>query len=250
LITPDWLAELRKHYDTWAQKAIIDKRFLGPDGKPPTIAMRHYICETEQEFRTFVFQSPIARAAAAIMRSSTAQLFEDTMLTEPAGSRTRSNWHQDASGWPLSGNQLASVWFSLEAAGRDTGSMRFVEGSHRGPAYDVAPHAKRPEERGKQVWKRPAFPDIDGDPDAFSIVTTETKPGDAVIFHPMAIHSAWGSAKDYARRSFTVRFMGDDIRWSPMDRLYHGWLLELPLAKGDKVVHPRLPVVWEAAPRG
>ena len=42
------------------------------------------------------------------------------------------------------------------------------------------------------------------------------QPGDALIFHPRAVHSAGGNhSRDQHRIALTSRWFGDDIRWDP-----------------------------------
>jgi ectoine hydroxylase-related dioxygenase (phytanoyl-CoA dioxygenase family) len=75
------------------------------------------------------------------------------------------------------------------------------------------------------------------------IITLDAEPGDVVAFHPRAIHSAYGSAPDRPRRSFTIRFMGDDIRWRPRTAMYHAWMRDCGLEKGAVLDHPWFPIL-------
>jgi len=67
-----------------------------------------------------------------------------------------------------------------------------------------------------------------------------------VAFHPRTIHCAYGSDPDHARRTFTIRFLGEDVRWLPRNRMFHPWMREPTLKKGDPVVAEGFPVVYEA----
>jgi ectoine hydroxylase-related dioxygenase (phytanoyl-CoA dioxygenase family) len=79
------------------------------------------------------------------------------------------------------------------------------------------------------------------------MIQTTAEPGDAVIFHPRAIHCAYGSSPHRARRTLTIRFMGEAIRWLPKNRVFHPWMRELGLKKGDREEASRLPVVWDGS---
>jgi ectoine hydroxylase-related dioxygenase (phytanoyl-CoA dioxygenase family) len=70
-----------------------------------------------------------------------------------------------------------------------------------------------------------------------------TEPGDAVVFHPRALHAALGAAPDRPRRTFTIRLAGDDIRWRPRSSYYHPWMSELGLERGEPLDHPWFPVL-------
>jgi ectoine hydroxylase-related dioxygenase (phytanoyl-CoA dioxygenase family) len=247
LIPPHWIGALREQYDHWADKAAIPYSDRGPNAQSDalTVKLRTGVWEAEEGFRNFVFQSPIARAAAALMRSETAMLFEDLMLMEPKGAKGDVNWHQDGPSWPVTGQQRANVWFSLESVGPESGGMRFVQGSHLGPMYLPANKTKPPE-ADEDMWAGEPFPDVATHPERFPIIVTNAEPGDAVIFHPLEIHTAYGASPDHARRTFTIRFLGDDVRWLPKKYLFHAWMHDLGLNKGDKIVSPRLPIVWDA----
>jgi ectoine hydroxylase-related dioxygenase (phytanoyl-CoA dioxygenase family) len=247
LIGPAWIAALRGSYGDMAASAYAP--FVkGGKAEPGMrqLIQRHAMWAEDEAFRAFLFESPIARAAARLMRSASARLYEDILITEPAGGRAELSYHQDEPTWPVIGRQLSSVWFSLEPVGTESGALRFVSGSHRGPMYH--PKYVKPDEAGDDVrfWDGGAFPEIDEDGRDWTIILTEAEPGDAVIFHPRAIHSAYGSSADHARRSFTIRFLGDDVRWQPKQRIFHRWMHELGLKEGDRIAHPRLPMVWEA----
>jgi len=248
LIGAEWVASLRDCYDGMAEAAEAPYAKRG-DGKGAIAAtgVRDGMWREEEPFTKFLFESPIARAAAILMRSRSARLYEDLLLTQPAGAPAKTGWHQDEPTWPVSGRQLSSVWFSLEPVARETGAMRFVLGSHHGPLYH--PGMVSAEQAGDDIrfWTGGAFPNVDGDPEQFRVLQTEAEPGDAVVFHPRAIHTAYGSAKDHARRTFTIRLLGDDVRWLPKRRVYHRWMHDLGMNEGDRIASPRLPLIWDAA---
>lgn len=250
LISPEWLERLRATYGDMAQDAVIPYLKGKPAPGTRLLMNRHRMWEDFDAFRDFLFHSSIAHAAAALMRSGSATLYEDILLTEPAGQKAVLGWHQDAPTWPVCGDMMSSVWFSMQAVDAETGAMRFAKGSHRGPLYQ--PKSIKIEEAGEDArfWTGGTFP-ADGTVGEETILITPVEPGDAVIFHPRAIHTSYGSARDRARQTFTIRFLGDDIRWQPRRRLFHPWMNDLGLREGDCVVHPRLPLVWadEAASR-
>lgn len=209
---------LRRTYDPAERMGGAGGRVIQSDGMWRD-------CEA---FRRFLFDSPIGEIAASMMRSSTARLYEDLLLYKEAGAEGSSSWHRDATYWPLRGDQLSSVWFALEPVTVDTGAMRFVAGSHLDP---------------DEVATAPV-PEVDADPDRYRVVVIEAEPGDAVVFHPRILHTAYGSAPDRSRRTFTVRFMGDDIRWRPRGAYFHAWMSECGFERGDELDHPGFPVVW------
>jgi hypothetical protein len=73
-------------------------------------------CET---FGRFLFHSPLGEVAAAVMGSQQAQLYEDLLLYRESESPGEVSWHRDVPHWPLRGNQLSSIWFTLEDVSSD-----------------------------------------------------------------------------------------------------------------------------------
>ena len=65
----------------------------------------------------------------------------------------------------------------------------------------------------KQFFLGGALPDVDADPQKFPVRCDDLAPGDVLFFHPRALHSAIGSAPTHPRRTFSIRFLGDDVRW-------------------------------------
>jgi ectoine hydroxylase-related dioxygenase (phytanoyl-CoA dioxygenase family) len=190
-----------------------------------------------EPFARFLFTSPIGATAANAMRSERARLFEDLFLYTEAGHEGAS-WHRDSPHWPVRGEQLCSVWFSLEPVDLESGALHFVAGSHL-DGDSVAAEGLAPD-----------FASVHRHRERFGFAT---EPGDAVVFHPRVLHAARGCQPDQARRTFTIRFAGDDIRWRPRRAYYHDWMEHSGLRKGDRLDHPWFPLVFvdpEGSPLG
>jgi ectoine hydroxylase-related dioxygenase (phytanoyl-CoA dioxygenase family) len=89
-------------------------------------------------------------------------------------------------------------------------------------------------------------PDVDADRDAFDIRGWAMQPGDAVAFNMLTLHAAAGSPT--RRRAFSVRLVGDDVRWAPRPHRTSPPFEELAgvLAAGDPLEHELFPVLWRA----
>jgi hypothetical protein len=66
------------------------------------------------------------------------------------------------------------------------------------------------------------------------------------VLHPGALHTGYGSSPDQPRRTFTIRFMGDDVCWRRRRDYFHGWMRDCGLEKGAVIDHEGFPVVWSA----
>ena len=196
--------------------------------------------------RRFLHVSPLAAAAAAILRSTELRLYEDLMIFKAAGSEQPTPWHQDDPQWPLVGRQMCSAWFCLDPVDSSTGALRFVAGSNQGPRYRpyVAPSRAANLEADSRYFEGGEQPDVDAHPDKFRVASYDTKPGDVVFFHPRALHGAFGSAPDYPRRTFSIRFLGDDVRWEPKKSVMYDWLAQIRLNPGDPIADEHFPLLW------
>ena len=228
LLDEAWISSLRDAMADILQRAYDPAERMGV--QPGRTVQSDGMWRDQEAFRRFLFESPLGAVAGAVMRSETVRLYEDLMLYREAGADGSASWHRDATYWPLRGEQLSSIWLSLEPVTHDTGAFRVAAGSHRDPD-EVATAPLRDE----QV-----------DPDRVRILTFEAEPGDAVVFHPRILHTAYGSAPDRPRRTFTIRFTGDDVRWRPRGAYFHPWMQNCGLQRGDVLDHPGFPVVWRA----
>jgi ectoine hydroxylase-related dioxygenase (phytanoyl-CoA dioxygenase family) len=249
LLDDEWITSLRDNVDAMLERAYDARARLG--SKRPAESqnvMSDGMWRDNDAFRTFLFESPIGETAASMMRSQSARLFEDLLLYGAAGADGKASWHQDEPGWPVTGRQLASVWFTLDGASSETGALRIVAGSHRGPMYRPRVSSKRADTIGDdwQHWSDEPLPDVEAAPEDYEIRVYETEPGDAVVFHPRALHTGKGSSPDHPRRTFTIRMLGDDIRWQPRSVLFHPWMAECGFEEGDVLDHPGFPVVWRS----
>jgi ectoine hydroxylase-related dioxygenase (phytanoyl-CoA dioxygenase family) len=228
LLDPAWIETLRDaapellagSYDPTARM----NRMTG--GATSTILQSCGKWRESETFRNFLLESPIAAASAALMRSETARLYEDLFQLRPPGLGEPS-WHRDMPYWPVSGRQATNVWFTLEPVTPYTGSIHVVAGSHLDRREDL--RSSTEPTASQQVL-------------AFGC-----QPGDVIVFHPWALHSGYGSWPEQARRTFTIRFLGDDITWRPTRGYYHDWMGETGLSEGDRLDHPGFPVMWPAA---
>ena len=163
------------------------------------------------DYRDFIFGSPLAQAAALLMKSRTARLYHDHMLTKEPGTRAPTPWHQDQPYYNVEGRQNASFWIPVDPVSRAS-TLEFVAGSHRGPwlmPRTFMDHQARWFPEGSLT----DLPDIEATREQQPIIGWALEPGDVVCFHMLALHASAGA--DRRRRVFSVRFLGDDMRHAP-----------------------------------
>ncbi|MFO0947752.1 MAG: phytanoyl-CoA dioxygenase family protein [Planctomycetota bacterium] len=106
-------------------------------------------------------------------------------------------WHRDIRYWRYSKPDLVSVQLALHPLTPDTGSLRFIPGSHR---LQLKPEQLDPL----------GFLDVnqrDNQPLLDRVVDTSLEPGDVVFFHCQTFHAASRNRSSMPRRSliFTYR---------------------------------------------
>jgi ectoine hydroxylase-related dioxygenase (phytanoyl-CoA dioxygenase family) len=177
----------------------------------------------------------VGPAIAALMGSTTVRLHHDHVLVKEAATATRTPWHQDQPYYDVEGRQMVSMWLPVDPVDR-AATLEFVAGSHLGPwmmprTFQDAQARWFPE--GTLVDVPDVEADLAADPTAHRILGWALEPGDAVVFHALALHAAGGSTA--RRRVLSLRFLGDDAV-----RVERPWRTSPPIPVDAvlPVVHP------------
>jgi ectoine hydroxylase-related dioxygenase (phytanoyl-CoA dioxygenase family) len=202
--------------------------------------------QDNEHYRRFIFESPLAETAGRLMRSSTARLYHDHMLTKEPGTRQPTPWHQDQPYYNIDGRQNVSFWIPVDPVSRES-TLELIAGSHLGP-WLMPRSFMDAQAKWFPEGTLADLPDIEGNRGAYPILGWEMQPGDAVGFHMLMLHAARGVTSDRRRRVFSVRFIGDDITHAP-----RRWKTspEFPgltdeLAAGAPLSHRLFPLLWQA----
>jgi ectoine hydroxylase-related dioxygenase (phytanoyl-CoA dioxygenase family) len=200
--------------------------------------------QANESYRRFIFDSRLGAAAAALMRSRTARLYHDHMLTKEPGTRQHTPWHQDQPYYNIEGRQNCSFWIPVDPVSRAS-TLELVAGSHLGPwlmprSFMDAQAKWFPEGSLRDL------PDIEAQRQEQPILGWEIEPGDVVCFHMLTLHAAPGVEGKRRRRVFSVRFLGDDAIHAPRSWRTSPEFPELAdaLPAGAKMHHPLFPLLW------
>jgi len=165
------------------------------------------------EFREIAFTSRAADVAGALMGSREVRLFHDHVLVKEPGTRQPTPWHQDQPYYNVEGLQNCSMWMPVDPVAPES-TLEFLAGSHlRGwlmPRTFMDNQARWfPEGTLEEL------PDIEAHRDDVEILGWALEPGDAVFFHMLTLHHAYGVPGAHRRRAFSLRFLGDDAVHAP-----------------------------------
>jgi len=242
----DWVEPLRAGVAAlMADPSPLERSVVPADGTAPFF---QDLCNWQRipPFRDFVFGSPAAEIAAALMRSKTARFFHDHVLVKQPGGSTVTPWHQDQPYYCVDGRQSASFWIPLDPVGRDV-VMECVRGSHRW-GKDFRPMRFN----GTRLYENDDFevmPDIEAMRGELDLAGWDMQPGDAIAFDFRTVHGAPGNASPRARRVFSARWVGDDATYAERAGKGSPPFTGLTMKHGDPFDAPIFPLV-HTSPQG
>jgi ectoine hydroxylase-related dioxygenase (phytanoyl-CoA dioxygenase family) len=257
VIPPGWIARMQRALEVWlATPECLDYSAYGASVAEAAGAIvmleagerrgrflngiDHW--KGDDDFRAFAMHSPLVAITASLLRSAKLNLYEDSVLVKEPGTLEKTAFHQDISYFNVEGSQVCTTWTPLDPVRAETGSLKFIPGSH--------------------LWKkkfRPNFfttelaiPDTEGEvvPDyhksmrSTEVVCYDMEPGDITVHHARTLHGADGnSSLNTRRRAISVRYCGDDARYhirrGVLPKPHHAEVVE-----GQVLDHPDCPVVW------
>jgi ectoine hydroxylase-related dioxygenase (phytanoyl-CoA dioxygenase family) len=239
LLGPEWIEQLRAGVD----EAV---RHPGPNAK--TREGSRYFVENglwrrEDGFRRLLFESPLAAAAAKVMGSRQARLYNDAMFVKGPGTQDPTPWHQDLPYFLADGPYSCSAWIGLDPADRDSGAMSYAVGSHRwGKVFSPIDFADAAQSLNGDDEFDGLPPDIDARPDLYEALCFDLEPGDVVFHHLLTLHKAGANnSRERSRRVYTVRFVGDRAVWKT--RRFSTFEFEGDLRDGDPLEGQAFPVL-------
>jgi ectoine hydroxylase-related dioxygenase (phytanoyl-CoA dioxygenase family) len=207
-----WIEMLREGVDANLRSPGPWAKFYTPQGNPGGFFGDYCNWQRIDQFRSFFFDSGIARTAAELMGSDKVNLYHEHVLVKEPGTLEKTPWHHDQPYYPVVGDHIVSLWIPLDPVPRQT-CVEFVAGSHRwGKWYAPRRFADAAEHPGTSTME--TIPDEATLRARHRIVGFELEPGDCIAFHALTVHGAPGNAQTGARRrAFSARFTGRDARF-------------------------------------
>ena len=193
------------------------------------------------EFKKCAEESPAAQIVAEATGSKSIQLFHEHIFVKDPGTAKETPWHQDMPYYCVDGNDTGSFWIPLDPISKDN-SLQILLGSHK------LPKLVRPNKwSNSQPWYKndDNFMDM---PDIKSMEKNILKPkmnlGDAVLFNFKVLHSSSGNSENIPRRAFSIRFIGDDVKYIDRGEETSPPFKDIDLKNGAKMREDWFPVVW------
>ena len=200
------------------------------------------------EYERIAFDSRAADVAGALMGATTVRLFHDHLLVKEPGTQQPTPWHQDQPYYNVDGEMNCSMWAPVDPVAPES-TLEFLAGSHR-QGWLIPRTFLDEQARWFPEGTMSEIPRVEDDRDSYDILGWAMEPGDAVFFHMLTIHHAYGVPGRHRRRAFSLRFLGDDMvhaprRWRTSPQ-FDG--LEEILPAGAPMAGPLFPVLRTGAP--
>jgi len=193
------------------------------------------------EFKKFADESLAAQIVAEATGSKSIQLFHEHIFVKDPGTVKKTPWHQDMPYYCVDGNDTGSFWIPLDPITKDN-SLQILLGSHK------LPKLVRPTKwSNNQPWysNDDNFMDM---PDITTMGKNILKPemslGDAILFNFKVLHSSPGNSENIPRKAFSMRFIGDDVKYVDRGGETSPPFKNIDLKIGSKMREDWFPVVW------
>lgn len=245
VLDPEWLLliEMGIARIMGSGSPTIQRFFRGLPGEFVD-AVRHFA--VTPEFQRLLYDSPIADMIARLIGSPRIWLLFDHVFVKDGGPCRKTPWHQDLPYWPVAGEQIASMWITIDPIPKAE-CLEFVPGSHRAIMYDGFNPSEAARDPTVPFYGKdlPRLPDIEAERDKWPIVSWDITPGDVVLLHPGVLHGGGHTTEGRRRRTLSVRLYGEDIVYAerpstrPTVPLTPG--LKLKLKPGDPLRSPYYP---------
>lgn len=156
----------------------------------PRIHRIEKLPDQDSEFWNFVVDSDISKLAADIVGPDV--IYRDSMINVKCpGSGGAVAWHQDLPFYPHTNTATIQVLIALYDIPQEQGPLTVIRGSHRGQIYEHY------DDQGNWTGK---LRDTDSDSINFSdAVSLPCKAGDAIILHPLTLHSSGPNRSEHNR---------------------------------------------------
>ena len=193
------------------------------------------------EFQKFAEESPAAQIVAEATGSKSIQLFHEHIFVKDPGTSKETPWHQDMPYYCVDGNDTGRFWIPLDPVTKEN-SLQVLLGSHKFPKL-VRPT--------KWSNDKPWYKDNDNFMDMpdikkmeKNILSSEMNIGDAILFNFKVLHSSSGNTEKIPRRAFSMRFIGDDVKYIDRGGETSPPFKGIDLNNGAKMREDWFPFVW------
>ena len=208
-IFKDWIEPLRKGFQKVLQNPSKHGRENVNDNNGRFF---EDYCNWERikEFKDCIYNSPGAQIFTEATNSRSAQIFHEHIFIYYPGTHKETPWHQDMPYYCVDGNDTGSFWIPLDEVDQKN-NLKLILGSHKWEKLI------RPTKwSNNKSWYKDdsSFMDLPSSKEfKKNIFIPELTFGDAVLFNFKIVHGSTGNNTLKSRRAFSMRFIGDDVKY-------------------------------------
>ena len=193
------------------------------------------------EFLRFVKESPAAQIVAEATNSKSIQVFHDHIFVKDPDTNKPTPWHQDMPYYCVDGEDTGSYWIPLDEVSKEN-TLKIILGSHKWSKLVQPTKWSNDKPWYKNETDFMDMPDIESIKN--EIMVPDLKLGDAILFNFKTVHGAPGNNTKNQRRAFSMRFIGDDVRYIDREGETSPPFAGINLKVGDTLRTDWFPVVW------
>ena len=193
------------------------------------------------EFLRFVKESPAAQIVAEATNSKSIQVFHDHIFVKDPDTNKPTPWHQDMPYYCVDGEDTGSYWIPLDEVSKEN-TLKIILGSHKWSKLVQPTKWSNDKPWYKNETDFMDMPDIESIEN--EIMVPDLKLGDAILFNFKTVHGAPGNNTKNQRRAFSMRFIGDDVRYINREGETSPPFAGINLKVGDTLRTDWFPVVW------
>ena len=193
------------------------------------------------EFLRFVKESPAAQIVAEATNSKSIQVFHDHIFVKDPDTNKPTPWHQDMPYYCVDGEDTGSYWIPLDEVSKEN-TLKIILGSHKWSKLVQPTKWSNDKPWYKNETDFMDMPDVESIEN--EIMVPDLKLGDAILFNFKTVHGAPGNNTKNQRRAFSMRFIGDDVRYIDRGGETSPPFAGINLKVGDTLRTDWFPVVW------
>ena len=242
-IFKDWIETLKIGFD----RVLVEPSIHGRENVTTENSGRFFedYCNWQRitEFKECIFKSPAAQIISEATGSKSVQLFHEHIFIKDAGTQKETPFHQDMPYYCIDGNQTGSFWIPLDKVEKNN-NLKLILKSHHWPKL-----VKPTKWSNNNSWysenddfmEMPDIKKIEKD-----IFVPDLKLGDAVLFNFKIVHGSDANLTSSQRRAFSMRFIGDDVKFLKRDGPTSPPFDGINLMNGDKMRADWFPEVFNS----
>ncbi|MBR8837272.1 MAG: phytanoyl-CoA dioxygenase family protein [Stigonema ocellatum SAG 48.90 = DSM 106950] len=192
--------------DNWIEKmrTAVERNLLNSVGVRGSKKVQLHVVHDyslwhrDEDFRALVFESPLAKIAAQLLKSEKLNFLGDGFFVKKPTAESSVRWHNDQPYWPVQGWKCCKIWLTLDHVTKENGRLEYIKASHL--------WNKELDDNSDTSW----FCEPEGD----KLLSWDMEPGDCLVHHFLTIHHSVTNTSSSIRRAIVTNWAGDDVTYN------------------------------------